>query len=246
MEGFIFDVFKVQMITSDTNEVFATTTLQNAQIQRQLQETEVRGGVGNKLLAQLYHTPSHTIQLEHTKFAYDWLARQIGSTITTGAGTAWKFLDSYKVASAKVSLPETPTAVGDVIVKNASGQPVTGFTLSGKDLDFTAATPKVTDGDELQITYQYSTDPQTQTIVMDDSKFPKGAKLILETLEYDGNNNPLALIQVEYYSVVPDGQFTLNTQAQRQAVTQQMNLKVVSVDGDVVGEIRRIPVQTTP
>jgi hypothetical protein len=243
--GFVIDVFKVMLIDSTTNEVIATSVLQDAQIQRQLQSQEIRTGVGNALYGELYYNPTVTIQLTHTFYEYKWLARTLGETIKTGAGTAWDFLSSYTVSGSSVVLPNAPLAVSDVYVQNASGNNVTGFTLSGSTLDFTAATPAVANSDVLSITYQYSSDPQTQTIDFDDSVFGKGCKIVLETVEMDGGGNPLYTIQYEYYNAVPDGQFTLNTQSQRQAVTQQMTFKVVSMATDgssKVGEVRRIPV----
>lgn len=241
---FLVDVFKVQILDNATNDVIATALLQDAQIQRQLQSTEIRTGPGNGLYGELYHDASTTITLTHTNYAYDWLARTLGQTITTGAGTAWDFLSAYSVSGSTVTLANTPIAVGDVIVKNASGNAVTGFTLTGKTLDFTAATPTVASGSTLDITYQYTSSPQTQIISFDDSVFGKGQKIILETMEVDGTGNPVNRIQYEYYNVIPDGQFTVNTQSQRQAVTQQMVLKVVNLatNGSTkVGEVRRIP-----
>jgi hypothetical protein len=242
---FIVDVFKVQILDSATNEVIATSLLQDAQIQRQLQSTEIRTGPGNGLYGELYHDASTTITLTHTNYAYDWLARTLGQTITTGAGTAWDFLSSYTVSGSSVVLSNTPLASSDVFVKNSSGAKVTGFTLSGSTLDFTAATPSVANNDALDITYQYTSSPQTQIIAFDDSVFGKGQKVILETMEVDGTGNPVNRVQYEYYNVIPDGQFTVNTQSQRQAVTQQMVLKVVNLatNGSTkVGEVRRIPV----
>lgn len=244
--GFVIDVFKVMLVDSTTNEVIATSVLQDAQIQRQLQSQEIRTGVGNALYGELYYNPTVTIQLTHTFYEYKWLARTLGQTITTGAGTAWSFLSNYTVdATSKVTLSNAPIAASDVFVQNAAGANVTGFTLTTDTLDFTAATPAVAQSDSLSITYQYSSSAETQTIEFDDSVFGKGCKIVLETVEMDGGGTPLYTVQYEYYNAVPDGQFTLNTQSQRQAVTQQMTFKVVSMATDgssKVGEVRRIPV----
>lgn len=244
--GFVVDVFKVMLVDTATNEVIATSVLQDAQIQRQLQSQEIRTGVGNALYGELYYNPSVTISLTHTFFEYKWIARTLGQTITTGAGTAWSFLSNYTVdATSKVTLTNAPLAATDVYVQNASGANVTGFTLTTDVLDFTAATPAVAQNDVLSITYQYSSDPLTQTIEFDDSVFGKGCKMILETVEIDGGGTPLFRIQYEYTNAIPDGQFTLNTQSQRQATTQQMTFKVVSMATDgtsKVGEVRRIPI----
>lgn len=84
-DGYIFNVFKVLLIDTSTDETIAFTKLQDAQIQRQVQQQEIRGGEGNKLLCVLDNDPSVNLQLTNPQFSYQWLSKQLGTTITTGA-----------------------------------------------------------------------------------------------------------------------------------------------------------------
>lgn len=78
--SFIADVFDCLLIDKN-NEVLASTTLQNAEINVQVQESEVRGGKNNNLLGILHSSRDIEISLTDATFNFEWLAKQIGSTI---------------------------------------------------------------------------------------------------------------------------------------------------------------------
>jgi hypothetical protein len=245
MTKLIADVFDVILRDTATGDVVGTTTLTDAQIQAQVQENDVRAGKGNQLIATLHAQRDITIQLTDAEFKYDWLAKQLGQDVVTGAGVAYAMPKWYTVATASITLDNTPNATDNALaIYNSAGKRITGFTVTTDSVDFTAATPTVADGESVEVrTYKYDTDATTESISFDGSVFAKGVECVLETWEIDENEVTTHLIQYQFTNAIPDGNFTFNTQSQKQAVTQQMNLKVVKPsNSNVVGQSLRIPV----
>lgn len=244
--GFIADVFDCILVDPVSGETIATTTLQDAQIQAQVQENDVRGGKGNSLLATLHAQRDLTIQLTDVEFNYGMLAKQLGQDIVTGANIAYAMPKSFTVATGKITLDKPVTTVDSdkgLKIQNASGVDITGFTVTTSSVDFTAAIPTVADGDVVNVlTYKYDTDATTESINFDGAVFAKGMTCILETYEIGGDERITHKIQLVFPSAVMDGNFTFNTQSQKQAVTSQNTLKVLKPDGTtIVGRSMRIP-----
>jgi hypothetical protein len=245
----VADVFDVLLI-DENGDVVGTTTLQDANIEVQVQENEVRGGKGNELLGVLHSSRDINISLTDVNFRYDWIAKQLGQDIKTGAGVAYAMPKWYPVlddaGKPTVTLDETPLATGnELVIYNEEGQKVTGFTVSGNKIDFTSATPAIGVGDEVEVrTYKYATPAETQEIEIDNSVFAKGVKAILETVEVDESTEQVThKLQYEFYNVLPTGNFTINTASERQAQTQEFSLRVVKPKGStVVGKLKRIPI----
>src|SRR5205085_10523262 len=97
--SFIADVFDVTLIDPISGDVIATTTLQDASIDVKVTENEIRGGQGNVLLGNLHVSRDITISLTDIEFRYDWLAKQLGQDVKTGAGVAYAAPKFYTLDS---------------------------------------------------------------------------------------------------------------------------------------------------
>lgn len=246
----IADVFNVLLIDED-GDVAATTTLQDANIEVSVQENDVRGGQGNQLLGILHADRDIAISMNDVNFRYEFLAKNLGQDIVTGAGTAYH-MPMFKVVadggsgSAEIELDEAPLASDhEMVIYNEEGKRVTGFTVSGSKVDFTDATPTVPIGEEVEVrTYKYATPVASQEIKIDNAVFAKGLKAILETVEVDEAEERVThKIQYEFTKALPTGGFTINTASERSAQTQGFNLRVVKPKTSTeVGYIKRIPV----
>lgn len=242
---FIADVFDVLLI-DDKGEVFATTTLTEANIEVSVQENEIRGGKGNELLGTLHTSRDITINLTDVEFKYDWLAKNLGQDIKTGAGVAYAMPKLYKVedvaSNLQIKLDKTPLSIDDLHIYDIKGNKLVDFTLDGDTVSFTNG---VEAGDMVEVrTYTYSTPTTTQYIKIDNKVFAKGVKCILETIEIDGDEKPLYIIQYHFYKAVPTGSFTLNTASERNAQTHEFNLRVIKPKYSTeVGEVYRIPIE---
>lgn len=245
----IADVFDVVLVSED-GDVVATTTLQEANIEVSVSENEVRAGKGNTLIATLKVSRDIAISLTDAEFKYDWLAKQLGQDVKTGAGVAYASprwyttVDGEEVGTnPEITLAKNPSDQASLAIYNKDGVRINGFTLETNKVDFTGATPSVVIGEEVEVrTFKYATPAETQTIDFDSKVFAKGVKAILETVEIDGDENIVNTLQYIFDSCVPDGNFSVNTASERNAATQTFNLKVIKPKtSSVVGRLLRIP-----
>ena len=244
--AFIADVFNVTLIDTATNDVIATTTLTDASIDVKVNENEIRGGQGNTLLGTLHVSRDITVSLTDIEFKYDWLAKQLGQDITTGAGVAYAAPKFYTVVdnagTLTITLDKTPTNISTIAIYDANGVKISAsdYTLSASTLTFTTG---VVGGDSVEVrTYAYATSASTQTIVFDSAVFAKGMKAILETVEISGDENITHTLQYQFDSCVPDGNFQIQTKSSKEAASQAFGLKVIKPETTtVVGRLLRIP-----
>lgn len=244
----IADVFEGLIIDNQTGDVVGKTTLQDSNIESTVQSNDVNGGRGNSLLGVLHSSRDIVISWNDVSFDFGFIAKQFGQDVVTGAGKAYAFPKSYlatdNAGAVGIEVEHTPSTVHEMKIYNEAGQRVTGFTVTGKKVDFTAATPVVPAGETVKVrTYVYDTPATTQTFKIDNKVFPKGMKVVLETLEIDPETEmELAKIQYEFYNCLPDGNVTINTAAERTAQPIGSSFRVIKPKhSDVVGEVKRIP-----
>jgi hypothetical protein len=249
--AFIADVFDVILIDTKTGDVIATTTLQDANIDVKVSENEIRGSKGNALLGTLHVSRDITIALTDAEFKYDWLAKQLGQDVTTGAGVAYAAPKWYTVTDAagalKITLAKTPSNSASLAIYDADGVKIlsSSYTVATGVVTFTTG---VVAGDLVEVrTYTYATPAETQTIEFDAKVFASGVQAILETIEIEGDETIVNTLQYQFDSCVPDGNFTVNTKSDRNAATQAFGLKVLKPKtSSVVGRLVRFPYVTTP
>jgi hypothetical protein len=244
--GLIADVFDVTLIDEDTGDVIGSTTLQDANIDVKVSENEVRAGKGNALIATLKVSRDIAIALTDVEFRYEWLAKQLGQDVKTGAGIGYATPKWYAVTdnagSLEITLDKTPKSKDSIAIYDAEGVkiPTTALTLTGSTVVITSG---AIDGDEVEVrTFQFDTPAETQTIEFDSKVFAKGVKAILETVEIDGDETITHTLQYQFDSAVPDGNFTVDTKSERNAATQAFGLKVLKPKtSSVVGRLLRFP-----
>lgn len=245
----IADVFEMVLIDDD-GDAIGTTTLQDGNIEVSVQENDVRGGRGNQLLGILHADRDISIATNDINFRYDWMAKQFGQDIVTGAGEAYAtpkwYLAVDNTGTVEITLDQTPLATGnEMVIYNEDGARVTGFTVTGNKVSFTAATPTVAIGEDLEVrTYKYATPAETQEFAIDNSVFAKGVKAVLTTVEVNEESEEVThYIQYEFTRAIPSGNFSVNTASERSAQAQAFNLRVVKPKSSTeVGYVRRIPV----
>ena len=240
----IADVFDVTLIDENTGDVIATTTLQDAGIDVSVEENEVRGGKGNSLLGTLHVSRDIEISLTDAEFKYEWLAKQLGTDVKTGAGVAYAMPKYYKLDDdKKITLDKTPVDEGSIAVYTEDAKRISGDALSAAAGVVTFASDELSPGDYVEVrTYKYATPPETQTIEFDNSKFAKGVKAILETIEIDGDETITHVLQYQFERTIPTGNFSISTASERSAVTQDFTLRVIKPKtSSVVGQLVRFP-----
>lgn len=240
--GLICDVFKA--ILRYEGETIGVGLLQNANIEVQTQNNDLRADRGGNVVAVIHGAKDINITLTTADMNYAILSRILGQNITTGAGIAYHMPITLTASGAtpKISLPEVPLATDHrMVVYKADGTKVSTFTVSGSDVTFTTG---VVAGEEVTVAgYRYNTSAQTQTIDINASSFPKDMEVILETLEVTQGEVVTHRIQYQFNKVIPDGNFSINTASERNAVTQDLTLRVLKpFNSDIMGKVLRIPV----
>jgi hypothetical protein len=243
--AFIADVFDVTLI-SGNGDVIGTTTVQDASIDVKVTENEIRGGKGNTLLGTLHVSRDITISLTDVEFRYEWLAKQLGQDVKTGAGVAYASPKWYTATdssgSIEITLDKAPADATTLAIYDASGKKIDSskYTTLAGVITFTSG---VVAGDQVEVrTYSYATDATTQTIEFDSAVFANGVKAILETVEIDGDETITHVLQYQFDSAVPDGNFQVQTKSDRNAATQAFGLKVIKPKtSTVVGRLVRFP-----
>jgi hypothetical protein len=187
------------------------------------------------------------ITLTDAEFKYDWLAVQLGKSITTGAGTGWAMPKWYTAATTTgvtITLDEQPLASNSgLVIYKADGTLIAGtnYSVSTKTVTFTSG---VTTGDKVEVrTYQYATTARTQTLLIDNTTFAKGLKCMLETLELANDETPKYKLQYQFDEAMPTGNFAISTKSEKSASAQKFDLKVIKpANTDVIGRVLRIPI----
>lgn len=243
----IADVFDVAFYHDDVI-AFTSDTLTDANIEVAVNETEVRGGKGNGLIATLHSGRDITITITDPIFKLETLALQLGQDIITGAGVGYTTLEKLavvlEVADKIITLPKTPKypAKLKVSLDGVDLIETTDYTLSGTTITITKVGVEVEDIIEVQ-PYAYDTSATSEKIVIDNKTYAIGGKLVLSTLETDTEEKPTANLFYVFHSAQPSGNFTVNTTSEKEANATEIELKVLkSVTSDEIGYILREPI----
>jgi hypothetical protein len=244
--GFIADVFDVTLIDIASGDVVATTTLQDATIDVKVTENEIRGSKGNILLGTLHVSRDISISMNDVSFRYDFLAKQLGQDVKTGAGVAYAAPKFYTVTdnagTLKITLDKTPSDATTLAIYDADGVKISSsaYTLSASAVTFTTG---VVANDSVEVrAYTYASPAETQTIEFDGAVFAKGLKAILSTIEIEGDETITHDLQYIFDNCVCDGNFQIATKSQREAAVQAFGLKVIKpTTTSVVGRLLRFP-----
>ena len=130
------DIFDVFLVDSSGNTL-ASSTLSTADINISTNSVDVNAGRKDALIAILHSGRKVDISLAEVEFKWDWLAKQLGQTATTGAKTAWCFplvkkaIDTEGTIS--ITLDVEPLASDSGIKFTVDGTTVTGA-IAGKKL----------------------------------------------------------------------------------------------------------------
>jgi hypothetical protein len=242
----IADVFKVLLIDNVTKEEFATATLEEAGFTITSETKDVNGGGG--LIAVLHSPRKENVTVTDPRFHFDILAKQLGADIVVGTGIGYAFPREYTVitdATDKIiTLEQTPKTSSEVKIYKADGTtlvPTTDYTIVGSEVAFTGS---IVAGDVVKVSsYKFDTSAESETIEINNKKYPNGVTCVLETLEISEDETPLNTIQIVFDKCVFDGEISISTKNDRDASRHNMNLRVLNkIGGDIAGRITRIPI----
>lgn len=243
--GLVADVFQAVVKKKD-GSVLGKTVLQDANIDVAVDTNDVRAGQGNGLYAVLHSNMDINISLTDIEWSLKQVAMSLGQTIGTGAKTAWAMPKKYQVTNNGtddlITLDEAPTGESTLVIHDKDGKVITdtNYLLSGSEVTFSGG---VTEGDYVEVmTYKYNTDAATEEVKIDIKSFPDDVTVVLETLEIDQDEQPVAKLQYQFDRVKPSASFAINTSSERDASTQESTYRVMKPDHTTeVGRVVRIP-----
>lgn len=133
-------VGNVQLIDKASGELVCTSkTLTNSGISFSVSAEDVRGGLANKLLAQYFHDSSMSLNLEDALFSLNYLALNVGGTISVG-GDVMKQVQVTTVIANQITVEDTPQPFLDLGT-------IGWYSIAGKDdwtkITFSGATASV-------------------------------------------------------------------------------------------------------
>lgn len=242
----VADVFNA-LIQKDDGTLIASTTLAMADINFKQNEKEVRGGQGDNILAILHSARDVDIKTSDMIFRKDWIAQQLGTSETTGAVTAWALPKYYTAVSntgIKITLDHTPLATnsGLKLFKTNGTELVvtTDYTISGATVTLLYVGAA---GDIIEVRgYKYTTGSTATSLDINSSSFATGAVFILETLELNTDETPLAKIQYIFDEVLPSGNFSIQTKKEKDATVSEFTFRAIKPANQTsIGRMIRIP-----
>ncbi|MFS1518499.1 hypothetical protein V1503_18860 [Bacillus sp. SCS-151] len=239
----VADIFKV-LIISNNGEVIGIDTLEESSINVAGNETDVTGGRGDNILAILNGRRDIEIALNNPEWRMDILAKHLGQEIQVGATEAYAFPKWHEVdESDSITLDETPSLSASIVIVDKDEKPIESstYTVSSNKVTFDSG---VSVGEHVKVvTYKYQTSAETETLDIDNTKFPENVKVVLETLEIDNNEKPISKLQFEYPEVKPSTDFSFNTSSAKQQSNQESKLRVLKPKfSETIGTFKRIPI----
>jgi hypothetical protein len=217
-DKFIFGVANCYGYDASDNIMFSSKTLVDSSVAASLSQVDVRGGYGNPLLARYFHSPQLTITLNDTQWNLNFLAKNVGATVTTGKNV-FKEETITLGAGGAGTITGTPVAMG--------GTPIYGWVrlVNGTDekVEFTGSAFTSTggaEGDSVTVRY-YCLDSAAKTATITSNFIPSIARLVLEAQLFSSEQGTgkVGTVLFEFPKVTLSGGFTVSLTADGVAST---------------------------
>lgn len=207
------------------NDILACTgtTNLNASIEVSMQEQNVNAGRGNKLIYSFKYGRELGVTLEAADWKLEYIAAQVGSTITEGLSDVYKLGECVQITDGIGVLSTEP--IGDVAVELSNGVIV-------------VVTPELTTinlekyGVEkgiVRATYQYTR--LAKQITIDADTTPNVYKLVLDAEKHNNKLGKVGNVQIIVPSYQPSGNFTISFTPDGVSSTN-IDGKALAVEGD--------------
>ena len=181
------------------------TTNLNTSIAVTMEEQDVNGGKGNKLLYSFKSNRSVEITLEAADWKLEYIAANVGSKITQGIEDVYHIAECNDVVNGIVTLKDT--SVSDVAIELASGSIIIipfAEVTNGTTIDITPF--GVTSG-MVNCTYMYKA--LAKKIVIDADTSPLVGKLVLDADKHNNKVGKVGKVQIVIPSYALSGEFNI-------------------------------------
>ena len=208
MKKFLVSTADVYGYDSNDNLLFVGKTLLDSSIETTLSNTDVRAGQGNQLQYIYYHTAEMNITINDAQFSLEFLALNVGSSVTTGANV-W--------AEETITLTDGTGTVANIPL-SVQGQTIYGWVTMPDDtverVTFEGQQFTITDthSNETVCVRYYTQNAAARKITINADMLPSTIYLVMEgTLaSSDSTSNKIGTVQIEVPRASMTGAFTLS------------------------------------
>lgn len=218
---------------------FTGKTSLNTSLNVTMQDTEISGGKGSKLLYKYKYGRRLALTIEQAEWSLAFIAANVGTNIFTGLKDVFVIGECVTLTSGVGTLLKTP--VGAVHVEKSDGT-IVNVTPTGTSITVGSSNEKV------HVTYQYNTDVRRVTIDADST--PLLGEMILSADRFSNGTGKTGEVQIVVPSFQVSGNFDVNLEATG-ATTTAISGDALAVegetcaDGNVYAYITEIPISAT-
>lgn len=199
------------------------TTNLNTSLEVSVQEQNVNGGKGNKLLYSYKYGRELSATIETANWKLEYIAANVGSNIVEGLTDVYKMGECVTLTNGIGILEKEP--IGDVAVELSEGTILT-VTPNDNKIDLTG---KGLTNESVKVTYRYNTIAKTLKINADST--PYVGKLILDADKHNNDLGKVGSVQITIPSYQLSGNFTINFTPDG-VVSTNLDGKALAVDSD--------------
>lgn len=211
------------------NDILACTgtTNLNTSIEVSMQEQNVNGGKGNKLVYSYKYGRELNITLEAADWKLEYLAANVGSKITEGLTDVYKIGECIQITNGTGVLSAVP--IGDVAIELNNGLIVTATPVN-TTIDLTAYD---IENESVKATYRFN--KIAKSIAIDADTAPFVYKLVLDADKHNNKLGKVGSVQVIVPSYQPSGNFTMNFTPDGVSSTN-IDGKALAVEGETCSD----------
>lgn len=199
------------------------TTNLNTSIEVSMQEQNVNGGKGNKLVYSYKYGRELTATLEAADWKLEFIAANVGSPITEGLTPVYHIAEAVTLTGGIGTLKDIPA--GDVAVELENGNIVT-VVPSDRTIDLSGN--GITDA-VVRATYKYN--QLAKTIVIDANSSPYVGELVLDADKHSNTLGKVGSVQIIIPSYQLSGNFSISFTPDGVTSTN-LDGKALAVSGD--------------
>ena len=233
-KDFIVSTADVAFFVNDMLAFTGTTSL-NTSIAVSMEDQEITGGKGNKVLYKYKYGRKLAPSIEMAEWNLGYLAANVGSTIFEGLKDVLSVAECVNLKNGTGSLKKVP--VGKVYVEKPDGSTVE-VTPDGSTITIGES------NDSVLATYQYSTNVKRVTV--DTQSAPFIGRLVLSADKHNNKKGKVGEVQIEIPSFQLNGTFDISLEAGGNTTTK-LDGDALAVegaccsDGSVYAYISEIP-----
>ncbi|GAV11287.1 hypothetical protein [Paenibacillus sp. NAIST15-1] len=206
--------------------VVTLRTLKTSGLETTGETVYAQGGFGNPRLVGFSSNRQSKVTLQDAIFDNKALAMLTGNDLIEGATSVSRTESPLILKGGKITLKATPVGtpyVYKILSDGTLGEEVAGGTVKDKEITFTG----LTDGDELAVYYNVTTDASAKTLKVTSDAFGKTFKVVMDCLVRDADTKKDYAAQITIPNAKFEDNFNLNMAVDGDPAVLDLNLEVL-------------------